>query len=69
MAVPGIGTVFGVAAALLYRFLDPRRKEDKLLAEKRKIATQPQSNRRAHRLQWIDDELAVVRKAIRRRAS
>jgi hypothetical protein len=67
--LPGIGTVLGVGAAILYRMSDPRRKEEQLLRARKKITSRFATPDSARRLGIIDDELTRVREEINRRVS
>jgi len=69
MAVPGWGIVAGLGAKLLDRFLDPRRKKEALLEQKRKLLAEPWTPARAHRLALLDERLLAVQRAIDRQAS
>ena len=68
MALPGIATVLGVGAAILYRALDPRAKEERLLNARDRIFKENPTPARARKLAVLDDELVRVRRAISRRA-
>ena len=67
--LPRVGTVLGVWAALFYRFLDPRRREMRLIEAKRRILEESFNEARSRKLAWIDDQLIRVREEIRLRAS
>jgi len=68
MGLPGWGNVAGIASSIVYRLLDPRRKEEKLIEEKKKLYKLPDTDKRARRVAWIDNELVRVRRDISRRA-
>lgn len=67
-AIPGLAQVLGVAASLLYRALDPRKKKERLLDAKEKILKGPHAPDRADKLGLIDGELLKVQREIDRRA-
>jgi len=68
MGLPGIPQILGMGAAIVYRWLDPRAKKDRLLDAKENITNLKANRDRADRLAVIDAELIRVQREIDRRA-
>lgn len=63
---PRIFEVLGVVSAIYFRLSDPRRKEDILLDQKKKILSGAMTEKDSLRLAAIDEELLKVRREISR---
>lgn len=69
MAVPGWGTVAGVAAKFIDRWSDPVRKKEALKDERKKLLGQAWSADRSARIADLDGRIAKLQNEIDRRSA
>lgn len=69
MSLPGWGTAAGVWSGLLWRFLDPVQKKERLKRVEKKLLNSPLTYSNSRNLERVREQLREVEREIERRAS